>query len=290
MKNGILIPLVTPFKKDGNVDYDGLKNVARFAFKTDADGVYAVGSSGECFLMTESERKKCLEVIIGESGGKPVIAHIGHISLDIAVDLAKHAEHTGATGIASVPPFYFRFSFEEVKNYFYSLADSVSIPLTVYNLPAWTRLLSLEECIELLNHKNVHSMKFTDTNYFMLERIKTLTGKFIYSGCDECFLSALAAGADGAIGTTFNYMIESYIETKRLYTCGRMNDALKLQARANAVTKALLDSGKLFSAVKYLMTLRGVEMETFARRPLGMLTEQEKAEIKKIYEENVYHK
>ena len=286
MKNGIYIPLVTPFKKDGGVDYGGLKSAARCAFKTDAEGVYAVGSSAECFALTESERKKCLDVIMGESGGKPVIAHIGHIGQDVAEDLARHAERAGAAKIASVPPFYFQFSFGEVKNYFFGLAESVKIPLMIYNIPSMTRPLSLENCVELLSHENISSMKFTDTNYFVLERIKALTGKVVYSGRDECFLSALAAGADGAIGTSFNYMAEVFIGIKRHYAAGDMQGALELQSKANAVIRFTLDSGKLIASAKYLMSLRGAEIESSARRPFLPLTEKDKAELRKIFKDN----
>ena len=88
-----------------------------------------------------------------------------------------------------------------------------------------------------------------------MERVKKLSGKFVYSGKDECFLSALAAGADGAIGTTFNFMVDKYIRIKKAFDNNDVKLAQKIQESANIITKAVLDTGSLFSACKYLIEL-----------------------------------
>lgn len=81
----------------------------------------------------------------------------------------------------------------------------------------------------LFAEEGMDYMKFTDTDYFMLEQLKSHTGKFIYSGKDEDFLSALAAGADGGIGTTFNFMVGRFVEIQKLYKEGKMLEAKEVQ-------------------------------------------------------------
>lgn len=280
------VPMITPFTKSGGVDYAGIKKAVRHLEARGAEGIYAMGSSAECFLLTPDERKKGLEAVIDAAGGMQVIAHVGYPSADIAVDFCKHAKSAGACGITSVPPFYYRFSFQEIKEYYRILADAVDLPVMLYNIPATTGVsFSAEQASELLKDKRIAAMKFTEKDYYTMERIKAATGVRMYSGADECFLSALAAGADGAIGSTFNCMLDKFKAIKKFYEAGEMKKALETQKKANAVIEALIRRN-LYAGIKYLMSLQGLDIEIHGRRPFMPLTEQEKQHIKKVYEEN----
>ena len=105
-KAEILVPLFTTFKKDGSVDYDTLARLTKSVIDRGADGVYVGGSSAECFLLTQEERKQTLECAVKAADGKMVVAHVGAIGTGIACDLARHAKKAGADAVASVPPFY----------------------------------------------------------------------------------------------------------------------------------------------------------------------------------------
>ena len=285
MKNGIYVPLITPFKENEEVDYKGLAKATEFVLGKGAEGIYAVGSSAECFLLTDEERKKCLETIIGAAGGAPVIAHIGELGTKKALDLAVHAQKTGAVMIASVPPFYHPFSFAETKKYFNDLAEAVDIPAMVYTFPG-AKSMSLEELHSLADNPKITAIKFTNTNYFALERLKSTSNITVFSGVDECFLSAISAGADGAIGTTFNYWADRYIKIKELYSLGKMKEALALQSACNAVTTQLV-AGNSLAVTKYVMTLQGLDILPAARRPFGELSAERKKEIERLYFENL---
>ena len=134
----ILVPIVTPFNDDESVNYDALQQLVKKCIDDGADGIYAVGSSAECYLLTESEKKKSLEAVMEAAEGAFVVASVGAIGTKLSVDLAKHAEKVGVNMIASVPPFYFNYTFEEVKSYYTDLASGVDIPLMVYNIPSLT--------------------------------------------------------------------------------------------------------------------------------------------------------
>ena len=277
----ILVPIVTPFNDDESVNYDALQQLVKKCIDDGADGIYTVGSSAECYLLTESEKKKSLEAVMEAAEGAFVVASVGAVGTKLSVDLAKHAEQVGANMIASVPPFYFKYTFEEVKSYYTDLASCVDIPLMVYNIPSLTnRNFSLNELEQLLSIPNVNSIKYTDTDYFKMELLKNRTGAFIYSGRDECFLSAIAAGADGGIGTTFNVIVKKYIEIQKLYKQGDMVGALKVQHEANEIA-AILGQCGIFAATKYLLEKKGIHAG-IARKPFAVLTDEKRGLLDSI--------
>ena len=287
MEKRFLVPVLTPFNDDETVNYTELKKLVRKVLDDGADGIYASGSSAECFLLTDEERKKTLETVIDAADGAYVCAHVGDISNYNTVQFARHAEKAGANSVSSVPPVYFGYSFQGIKSYYSDLASATKLPTLIYNFPGNTGVkFSIENLVELLNIDNVESLKFTDTDYFVMERVKKLSGKFVYSGKDECFLSALAAGADGAIGTTFNFMMDKYIRIKKAFDNNDVKLAQKIQESANIITKAVLDTGSLFSACKYLIELQGIKAGA-GRKPFVPLTDEQKVTLKKVYEENI---
>ena len=125
MKNKFLVPIVTPFKANETVHYEALKTLTKKLLNDGADGIYASGSSAECFLLSEEERRKTLEAVIEAADGAYVVAHVGNIGTRNSVALARHAKAAGADAIASVPPFYFNFPFEGIMDYYRRLAKPV---------------------------------------------------------------------------------------------------------------------------------------------------------------------
>ena len=283
----MLVPIVTPFNDDETVNYEMLAKLTRKMLDDGADGIYAGGSSAECFLLTQEEREKCLETVIKAADGAYIVAHVGDIGTKKTIALAKHAEKAGADVVASVPPFYFGYGFAGIKSYYQDLSSSVKIPTLVYNIPVATgKGITSRELEELMMIPGVDYLKFTDSDYYMMERVHTRTGKFVYSGKDECFLSAIAAGADGGIGTTFNFMIDKYTRIWDAYHAGKVDEALKIQKSANAITEAVVTAGTI-PATKYLLSLQGYDAG-MGRRPFVPLKEESKAILEKVYEENIH--
>ena len=281
MKKNIIVPLITPFNKDYSVNYDRLKDLVEYNLKNGADGFYVGGSSAECFFLTTEERKKVLETVVNNANGSYVIAHVGDIGTDKTLILAKHAEEVGANGLSSVPPFYFKYGFNEIKGYFDDLARATNLPLTIYNIPALTgKGFTMSEMVQLLKNEKIDSMKYTDTNYYALGQLKKESGKFIYSGCDECFISALVQGADGAIGTNFNFMVNKFVNVYNNFKEGNIAQAMEGQKEINEVIRVVLDNG-LIDCVKYLTTLVVGDMGD-CRKPFLPLTEEKKRNLELI--------
>ena len=286
-KADILVPLFTTFNKDGSIDYDTFAKIERYVLDKGADGVYVGGSSAECFSLTQEERKKVLELAVKVADGKQDVAHVAAIGTGIACDLAAHAKKAGPDAIASVPPFYHGFQPGEIKGYYTAIADASDLPVIIYNVPGTTGVgLSLAQFKDILSDDRVVAVKYTDVNYYTLDRIKKHTGAFIYSGADECFAYALMAGADGGIGTSMNYCTEKFIAIKKAFDKGDIATAQSEQRKINNCVQTIIETRGL-PAMKYMTTVAtGIDVGC-CRKPFRELTQDEKKLLEKTAEENL---
>lgn len=128
--------------------------------------------------MESSEREKMVEIVIDQVRDRlPVIVHIGAISTKISIKLSKHAFECGAAAVSSVPPFYYKFSFDEIYNYYKDISDAIPLPLIIYIIPAMTGvIMGVESIKRLANIENINGIKFTSTNYYEMQRIREKLG------------------------------------------------------------------------------------------------------------------
>lgn len=284
MKTGIYVPLITPFKANGEVDYEVLARATKFVLAKGADGIYACGGTAEFCVLTTEERKRCLEVIIANADGKTVIAHVGSPSTGESLELARHAAAAGADMLSAVAPYYFGYTFAQIKEYFTKIAHATDLPLMIYNA-AQARDYSLAEMRELLEDEKITAVKYTGQNFYFLERlIHYCPDKKFYTGCDEAFLAGAAVGSHGAIGTTYNYYADRYIKARELFKSGKNEEALDIIHKLNSVTESIISTTSLIAATKYIMSLQGLDILPLSREPFSPLSEEQKAGVKAVYE------
>ena len=286
MKNqklcGILPALMTAFTEDG-VDCPKVAAHTKKLADAGVHGLYVGGSSGEMILMTEDERKTLLETVMESVGDRlTVIAHVGTTSTRGSLELARHAEKCGVHALSSVTPLYYKYGFREVKHYYERLAGETSLPVIIYNIPALTgTTLTTAQLEEILSIPNVGGMKFTASDFFQLERIRSeFPDKVFYNGSDEMLCSGLAAGADGGIGTTYNFMPKTILA---IYNAFRANDAataLKYQSKANEAIALVLKHG-VMPASKMLLKLNGTDYGE-CREPFMPLSEEAIEELSRV--------
>ncbi len=281
----ILVPIFTPFKSDYSVDYDALKKLVRSVLDKGADGLYTGGSSAEFVLLTQEERNKTLEAAIKAADGAHIVAHIGSPGVDNAIGFAKYAAKLGADAVASVPPFYYPYKADEVKSYYTDIADACGLKIMVYSLST-QGAMSLEQYCDLLSDERVYALKYTQPNYYVLDRIKQAVNKPIFSGMDEAFAYALTAGADGAIGTSMNFQVEKFIKIQKLFESNDIKGAAAEQIRLNNVVQATVEANCL-PGMKYAAKMLGVLDNDTCRRPLRPLNDAEKVRIEKAVKENI---
>lgn len=284
MKNqkltGILPALLTAFDDHG-VDTNATAKLVDTLMKAGVDGLYVGGSSGEMVLQSTDERRALLECVMENVAGRGcVIAHVGALSTADTVTLAKHAKAVGADAVSSVTPLYYKYSFREVKAYYARIAEAAQLPVIIYNIPALTGMsLNRDQLGELLSIPGVGGMKFTASDFYQLERLHTdFPDHVFYNGSDEMLLSGLAAGADGGIGTTYNFQPKRMVEIRKRYLAGDMQGALALQTLANRTIEVILRNG-VIPSTKALLGMLGLDVG-LCREPFMPLTEEMLADLR----------
>ena len=274
---GIFPALLTPFDKNDNVNEEVLRGVTQYNLDKGVNGFYVGGSTAEAFLLSTQERLQIMKTVADVAKDKAtLIAHIGCISTKQAIELAKEAKQMGYDAISSVAPFYYKFSFAEIKKYYFDIVDAAELPMIVYNFPAFSGVnLSVDNIAEFLTDDRFIGVKHTSSDYFALEQFKAaFPKKVIYNGYDETFLAGLAMGADGAIGSTFNLMAEKFLKIRRLFAENKIAEAQAMQKEANTIISALCKVG-VMQGEKAVMDALGFDMGP-ARAPFGPLSEEQK--------------
>ncbi|MDR1541043.1 MAG: N-acetylneuraminate lyase [Clostridiales bacterium] len=284
---GIFPALLTPFSIDGNINERSLRELLRMNLEKGADGFYVGGSTSEAFLMSMEERKRVMDIVCDEVSDRcAVIAHIGCIGTAQAIEMAKYAKSLGMDAMSSVPPFYYHFSFEQICQYYFDIVNAVDLPMVIYNFPDFSGVVLNSDNIDVfLRDPRFIGIKHTSSDFYSMERFrKARRDLLIYNGYDEMFMSGLAAGADGAIGSTFNVMAEKFVKIMSLFKKGMHTEAMAEQERANNIIQALVRVG-VFAGEKAILTHLGIDFGV-PRKPFTPLSEKECNDLIRVYEEN----
>ena len=265
--------LITPTNEDESVNYEALERIVELQIQDGAEGFYCCGSSGEGLLLTLEERKQVLEHVLKAADGRvPVISHVGTIRTRDVVDLARHAMSAGALAVSMIPPYYYKFSMDEIMGYYEDMIRAIpDVPAIVYNIPQFTGVeFSKENAGRLLSNENIVGIKHTSTNLYSLERMgQAFPGKALINGFDEQLLGALAMGSCATIGTTVNLFAPLFHRVRDAFDRGDMAQAYRWQHAINLRVEETVKLG-IFNAMKYGWTLRGVDCG-FCRAPFRPL-------------------
>ena len=274
---GIFPALLTPFDSDNRINNKALEELIELNIKKGVTGFYIAGSTAEVFLLSGEERKelyKTVKSIVGDRA--TLIAHVGAIGTDLTIEYAKLAEKLGYDAISSVAPFYYKFSFDEIKQYYFDVVGTVSLPMIIYNFPGFSGVnLSCAQMGEFLSDDRFIGVKHTSNDYFALSQYKmAFPDKVIYNGFDEMMLAGLSMGADGGIGSTYNFMAEKFIKLVELFKANKMEEADALQKNINKRIVALCDVG-VMAGEKAVLCEMGLDFG-ICRRPFGEIPADKK--------------
>ena len=278
---GIFTALLTPFDKDNKVNETQLEKLIKHNLKMGVKGFYVCGSTGEAFLLSTDERKQVMDIVKSTAPEATLIAHIGSVNEMEAMELANHAKKLSYDAISSVAPFYYKFSFEEIKNYYYRLADSAELPMLVYHIPTFSGVnMGIREMSQFLADGRFLGIKYTSNDFFTMEQCKAnFPEKIVYNGFDEMFLAGLSMGADGAIGSTYNFMADKFVRLKQGFDAQEVKAAQEIQKQANRIITVLCQIG-VMQAEKEVLNQLGFDFGV-CRHPFGELTAKQKELIAK---------
>lgn len=285
---GVLPALVTPLNKDESINVDTLEKLMKALIAQGADGFYVGGATGEGHALRISERKVLAEAAVKNVKGTslPCIIQVASTDFSSAISLAKHAEECGADAISATAPLFFSYSEDDVFNYYKKLAESVHIPMMVYYNPFAKFPMDAKFGKRLFEIDNVTSIKWTSSDFYQMMILKDITrGEMdIVNGFDEMLLQGLAAGADGGIGTTYNYQLEYVKGVYDTFSSGDIKKAGEYQIKVSETVSAF-NGEPIIPASKALLERMGYAVGN-ATFPMKRYTDEEK---QKIYEAILPH-
>ncbi|MBC3059629.1 MULTISPECIES: N-acetylneuraminate lyase [Staphylococcus] len=283
---GLYAALLVPFDENGQVKEEGLKQIAKNAIEVEQlDGLYVNGSSGENFLISKEQKKQIFKVV-KEAVGNDVklIAQVGSLDLNEAIELGKYATDLGYDALSAVTPFYYPFSFEEIKQYYFDIIEATQNKMIIYAIPDLTGVnISINQFKELFNNEKIVGVKYTAPNFFLLERIrKAFPDKLILSGFDEMLVQAVISGVDGAIGSTYNVNGRRARQIYELAREGKVEEAYKIQHDTNNIIETVLSMG-IYPTLKEILKTRGIDGGV-PKRPFSPFNEANRKELNQLIE------
>ncbi len=282
---GLYSALLVSFDKKREINEKGLRQIIRHNIDVcKMDGLYVGGSTGENFMLSTAEKKRIFEIAKDEvKDDIRLIAQVGSINLKESIELAKFVTDLGYDAISAVTPFYYKFSFSEIKHYYEAIVNSVDNRMIIYSIPFLTGVdMSLTQFGELFVHPKIVGVKFTAADFFMLERMrKQFPDVLIFAGFDEMLLPATVLGVDGAIGSTYNVNGLRAREIFNLAKQERVGEALKLQHQTNDLISDILSNG-LYGTIKLLLQEEGVDAG-YCREPMQDYSLEMIARAKEIH-------
>jgi dihydrodipicolinate synthase/N-acetylneuraminate lyase len=257
---GIIPPMLTAFDEQGDFDEKAQREIVSFLVDK-VQGLYPCGTYGSGVLMDVGERKRVAEVVIDEVAGRiPVIMHVGGASTRSVVELAQHAEQTGATAVAAVPPIYYGFKQPEVERHFTALVDAVSIPVLIYNNPKTTGVAVSAPLLNRLAQIGVSGVKDSSFDimvfYDYLRGVKK-EGFIPIIGTEALLLPAVIMGAHGSVSGLANAFPEPVVELFTAVKRGDMDKATSLQSKVSAM-RDIMHYGPTLPMIQAVLRKRGV--------------------------------
>jgi len=283
---GIFPALLTPFDRNGKINEKELVRLVDYNVKKGVRGFYVCGSTGEAFLLSTEERKEVMRIVKEAAPDLTLIAHIGSLNESDAISLGKHARALGYDAVSSVAPYYYKFSFEEIKGYYTRLADASELPMLVYHIPAFSGVsMGMKEMRVFLEDERFMGIKYTSNDFFTLEQCKSaFPDKIVYNGYDEMLSAGLAMGADGGIGSTYNFMAEKFLLIEKLFRENKIEEARAEQVKANNIIEVLCRFG-VMSGEKVLCKYLGIDLGN-CRKPFRAYTPEQEEILIRTYNEN----
>ncbi|MCK8783561.1 4-hydroxy-tetrahydrodipicolinate synthase [Roseomonas sp. NAR14] len=282
MFKGSLVALITPMTADGAVDEKAFGELVEWQIAEGTQGLVPVGTTGESPTLSHAEHDRVVALCIEAAAGRvPVIAGAGSNSTAEAVRLARHAKESGADAVLVVTPYYNKPTQEGLYLHYRTIADSVDIPIVIYNIPPRSVIdMSVETMARLARHPNIVGVKDATANLARPLHTRAACGEGFcqLSGEDHTALAYLAAGGHGCISVTANVAPRLCAEMHAAWADGRVAEAIRLQDRLLPLHDAMFCETSP-GPVKYAASLLG-RTSDHCRLPLAPVSEGNRARVR----------
>lgn len=289
MFNGIITPIVTPFNDDETqtINYQATDQLIDYLIKNGVNGIFPLGSNGEFNVLTIKERNEFASHVINYVNHRvPVYVGTGACSSNEAMYLSRKAEELGADALSVITPYFFKLRDEDIYNYYKQIAESVKIPIILYNIPGNTQNnINPKVLDQLARIPNVAGIKDSSGNTESIDAYLKVVQKHenlhFLIGSDSKISYAFERGATGAIAGTSNLLVKNVVALNNALRSGDTETAKKMQESLNPLRK-IMHEAPVPSVLKRAVTLAGIANVGNARKPEIAPNETLNQEIKEL--------
>lgn len=281
----VITAMVTPFKEDLSIDFDALEKLVNHLINNGSDAILVAGTTGETPTLSHEEEEEIFKFVKKVANNRvKLIMGAGSNSTATAIQSSIRAKELGADAILSVVPYYNKPSQNGMYAHFSAIANSVDLPVILYNIPGRTGVNMQPATIAKLakNYKNIVAVKQSNADLDLISDLKSLCPSdfVIYCGDDSLTLPMLSLGAYGVISVASHIIGNEIKQMIRAFKDGNNQEALAIHLKYYPIFK------KLFMApnpvpVKYLLETCQI-IKKFVRMPLVALDKQEEEELMSV--------
>ncbi len=283
---GIVTPLVTPLREDGELDAGGMENLIEHVLAGGVHGVFALGSTGEAPGLSYDIRFEVIERVGRQVAGRvPLLVGITDTSIKESIRQAEAAARAGADAVVAAPPFYFKMTQRELLDYFRRLAEAVPLPLFIYNLPSCTKVdIAPETVVRSMEIPGIVGLKDSSGDMSHFHKVRELCRDnpdyVLMVGPEELLVESVLLGADGGISGGSNLYPELYVRAFEAAARGDLPAAVAAHREiirlSNAIYDADRESGFYLKGLKHALELRGICSGALAEPFLPLLPDEKK--------------
>ena len=262
---GVIVAMLTPFNDQGKINETEVRRLVNFLTDKNVDGIFPVSSCGEYAHTDMAERKLLIDIVMDETGRRvDVIPGTGATCYHQSIELANYAREAGCSAIVLHGPYFFQNSEEVVEGHLRKVAESVDIPIFLYNIPFFANEVTPAMVENLCNMKNVVGVKDSSGNMVNVMNLLEMTRKVdpefkVLVGAEEIMLPALLMGGRGCMTATAGIFPEFMTGIWKAYTSGNYNLAQNLQFAILPLIREM-KSVNFPQGFKEAMSLRGIDM------------------------------
>nr|A9A656.1 RecName: Full=4-hydroxy-tetrahydrodipicolinate synthase; Short=HTPA synthase [Methanococcus maripaludis C6] len=276
---GVYPAIVTPFK-DGKVDYDGLRTNIDYLIENGVSGVIPVGTTGESPTLTPLEHEKVIEKVVEFVDGRvEVIAGTGSNSTSEALEFSQYAEDVGVDGVLLITPYYNKPSQEGLKRHFGEIANSINVPIVLYNVPSRTALNIEPETIKYLfeEYSNITAIKEANPNLSQVSEVLDSCNIDVLSGNDELTLPIISLGGKGVVSVVANIAPKEFVQMVDFANAGKFDKAKEIHYKLFPLMKLMfIETNPI--PIKTAMNMLGMPSGEL-RLPLCEMAESNKLKL-----------
>lgn len=285
MFEGIITPIVTPFHRDEDqsINYEATEKLIDHLIDHGVNGIFILGSNGEFHVVDENEKvefaKKVIEIV---NKRVPVFVGTGCCSTRETVRLSKKMEELGADALSVITPYFLKPTNANLYVHYKAVADSVNIPIVLYNIPKATGCpLDPELVDQLADIENIKAIKDSSGELERIQAYADIAKRKDFElliGSDSKISYAYGLGATAAVAGTSNVIVDTLVSLDRALRAGESEKAEKLQKDID-VLRGVLNLGTVPSAMKRSVELAGIAEVGPARMPVQELSKEDDEKI-----------